>query len=62
LKEIKVSDKFSTVSSRYPYVSGDACWPALLKLRSLEWVFLFCISQTVLNILFTFCGKHAALF
>jgi len=59
---IKVSDKFSTVSSRYPYFLGDACWCAVLKLHSLEWIFLFCISQTVMNILFTLCGKQVALF
>ena len=34
--DIKVSGKFSNVSSRYPHVSGDACWPAMLKLHSLE--------------------------
>jgi len=62
LNDIKVSGKSSTVSSRYPHFLGDACWLAMLKLDSLEWVFLFCISQTVLNILFTFCGKQAALF
>ena len=62
LNDIKVSGKFSTVSSRYPHFLGDDCWRAVLKLHSLEWVFLFCISQTVLNILFTLCGKQVALF